>query len=360
MRFEDAEAQGRNPWAATARRINATKKPAKLEGIRLFLSELLVERPDQEADTLDLLVQLGAVPEHVEAAPPSTGNAFLDKMASFDRLDEGSPRSSPPPKPLPGGESPMASVLLAKKWTGREDPTCFWISEKLDGVRAIWDGSSFWSRTGKPFNAPQWFKDSLPDVVLDGELFAGRGLFRDTISAVRRKVPRDSQWRNITYMVFDAPQAPGAFEARMRYLDKHVGGPHAQVVPQLACGSPAELARIHRDLGRKGAEGLMLRRRGSRYEAKRSSTLFKLKDFHDSEARITGYQKGEGKHRGRLGAYHAALVATEVRFKVGTGLTDAHREDPLPIGAIITVRYQELTPDGVPRFPVFIAARDYE
>jgi len=260
----------------------------------------------------------------------------------------------------PGPSSPLASVLLAKKWTGREDPSDFWISEKLDGVRAIWDGSNFWSRTGKPFFAPQWFKDSLPNTVLDGELFAGRGLFRDTVATVRRAYPADAQWRKITYMVFDAPQVQGTFEERVEYINKHVQGPHARAVRQRPCGSHDDLARTHRALRRKGAEGIMLRRKGSLYEPKRSSTLLKLKDFHDSEARITGYQQGTGKHRGRLGAYHVTLMGSGVQFKVGTGLTDEHREDPLPIGGVVTVRYQELTPAGVPRFPVFIAARDYE
>ena len=104
----------------------------------------------------------------------------------------------------------------------------------------------------------------------------------------------------------------------------------------------------------------MMRRAGSAYEGKRSSTLLKIKEFHDEEARILGHEKGLGKNLGRLGAYNAELLSTGARFRVGTGLSDAHRERPLGVGTIITVRYQELTPAGIPRFPTFVGARDYE
>jgi DNA ligase 1 len=338
------------------------RAPAKIAGMQMFLNELLAERPESRDEIVSLLAQVGGVEAPKRKKPPKpTGNAFLDLCAEWDAEDAGSCLQ------LPGAasETPVPSVLLAKKYGG-QDPTCYWMSEKLDGVRAIWDGhSGFWSRTGKPFNAPDWFQVAMPQgVVLDGELFAGRGLFRDTISAVRRKVPRDDQWRGITYLVFDMPQDGGTFEGRMKKLGRILrdeGDPRfVRMVAQKVCGSGADLDRFHREISRGGGEGVMLRLAGSKYEPKRSSTLLKVKDFIDEEARVTGFQKGEGKHRGRLGAYHAELLSTGVRFKVGTGLSDAQREHVLPKGAIFTVRYQELTPDGVPRFPVFIAARDYE
>ena len=104
----------------------------------------------------------------------------------------------------------------------------------------------------------------------------------------------------------------------------------------------------------------MLREAGSYYETKRSRTLYKVKGFHDEEARITGHERGMGRHLGRLGAYRATLLSTGAKFKVGTGLSDEQRENPLPVGTVITVRYQELTDRGIPRFPSFIGARDYE
>jgi DNA ligase len=100
----------------------------------------------------------------------------------------------------------------------------------------------------------------------------------------------------------------------------------------------------------------MLRRPGSRYESGRSSTLLKVKSFHDAEARVLEHQGGAGQHKRRLGA---ALVELDdgTRFAVGTGFSDAEREHPPAIGSVITFRYQELSDGGVPRFPSFVGVR---
>ena len=384
-RFDDAEARGQDPYAATSRRINATAQTTKREGTHDFLTTLLQERPGNRTEIRELLAMLSDVggapaPPPRRASPPKAPRratprarspqapgwsaAAADLAAGILDLDE-SPRRSPSPRPHRASaraESPLAGVLLAKPWSG-QDPTCYWMSEKLDGVRAVWDGAGgFWSRTGKPFRAPGWFQALMPaGVVLDGELWAGRGRFRETISAVRRDVPRDDQWRGIVYRVFDLPESKRPFETRMEELGRTVReSKHLEVVPQHVCGSRADLTRFHREIAKAGGEGVMLRLRGSSYEKKRSLTLLKVKDFRDEEARIVGHQRGEGKHAGRLGAYEAELLSSGARFRVGTGLTDADRERPLPRGTIITVRFQELTPDGIPRFPVYVGARDYE
>jgi DNA ligase-1 len=68
-------------------------------------------------------------------------------------------------------------LLLAHRWE-EQDPTGWWLSEKLDGVRAYWDGKQFISRLGNAYLAPDWFIEGLPEFPLDGELFAGRGRFQ--------------------------------------------------------------------------------------------------------------------------------------------------------------------------------------
>ena len=105
-----------------------------------------------------------------------------------------------------------------------------------------------------------------------------------------------------------------------------------------------------------GGEGLMLRQPGSCYEADRSSTLLKVKTFHDAEAVVVDHLAGRGRHKGRLGALRVQLPEGTT-FSVGTGLTDAQRNAPPPIGTTITFRYQELTDGGVPRFPSFVGVR---
>jgi DNA ligase-1 len=353
MRFMDAEERGENPFQTTMGRIRAMNKPEKFAGTRIFLEDLHSERPNDRQSIQRLL---DAVDRHLEALEVTPLEARGQSRGYY--------------APAPASETPgelvrdMTGVLLAKKWKpGAHDVTCYWMSEKLDGVRAIWDGERFWSRNWKPFYAPDWFKKKLPkNVVLDGELWAGRGQFSVTASAVRRKVPNDSQWRGIRYMVFDAPMIDAPFEKRMKKLEvlSRKWPDFVWLVPQKMCLGEEHLERFHRAISADEGEGVMLRLAGSYYEPKRSSTLFKVKGFTDEEARVIGHERGAGRHLGRLGAYKAELLSTGVQFKVGTGLSDDQRESPVPRGTIITVRYQELTKKGVPRFPVFLGARDYE
>jgi DNA ligase-1 len=113
-----------------------------------------------------------------------------------------------------------------------------------------------------------------------------------------------------------------------------------------------ELARLEA----LGGEGLMLRRAGSRYESGRSSPLLKVKSFHDAEELVLKHQDGAGRHKGRLGALLVELP-DGTTFAVGTGFSDAERENPPLIGSTITFRYQELSEAGVPRFPSYIGMR---
>ena len=105
-----------------------------------------------------------------------------------------------------------------------------------------------------------------------------------------------------------------------------------------------------------GGEGLMLRQPGSTYERTRSTTLLKVKKFLDAEAVVTGYEAGLGRHKGRVGAL-AVRFGNGKELKVGTGLKDRERENPPVMGSIINVKYQELTKDGIPRFPVYVGVR---
>lgn len=100
------------------------------------------------------------------------------------------------------GKHSAPALLLAHKWTDAHDPVGWWISEKLDGVRAFWDCKKkvFLSRLGNEYQAPAWFTQGLPnDQDLDGELFGGRSRFKDTVSIV--KTPGSANWKQITYQV---------------------------------------------------------------------------------------------------------------------------------------------------------------
>jgi DNA ligase 1 len=256
------------------------------------------------------------------------------------------------------GNASAPPLLLAERWDNAQDLSGWWISEKLDGVRAYWDGKSLISRLGNTFHAPDWFLAGLPEVPLDGELWIGRKAFQRTVGIVRRQDKSD-HWKEVAFVAFDAPAVAGPFEVRLRFVREHVEWKrpaHLRAHEHNLCEGlahlRAELARVEA----LGGEGLMVRRPGSHYEAGRSLTLLKIKTFLDAEARVVGHQAGAGRHKGRLGALLTELP-DGTRFSVGTGLSDAEREAPPALGSIITFRYQELSDGGVPRFPSYVGVR---
>ncbi len=271
--------------------------------------------------------------------------------------------STPSTAPEPESEAAEAvegapPLLLAHSWDGGTDLTGWWMSEKLDGVRAYWDGQRFISRLGNAYHAPEWFVRDLPNVPLDGELWGGRRCFQRTVSIVRRQDQSDL-WKEISFVVFDAPALVAPFEDRLAFCRDQLTLarlPYASYHPHQVCRGTEHLGEELRRVEALGGEGLMLRRPGSRYEAGRSHTLLKVKSFHDAEARIVEHLPGAGRHKGRLGALLLELP-DGTRFAAGTGLSDEDRRQPPPLGAVVTFRYQELSNRGVPRFPSYVGVR---
>jgi len=251
------------------------------------------------------------------------------------------------------------ALLLAEKWNGNSDVRGWWLSEKLDGVRAYWNGKRFLSRLGNPFHAPAWFCAGLPSEPFDGELCLARKAFQRTVSIVRRYEGGDL-WKEIQYLVFDAQTVAGNFEQRLRFVQSVMERDrpsYARAHPHTLCQGAdhlrEELARVQA----LGGEGLMLRQPDSAYIAGRSPTLLKVKTFCDDEARVVAHEPGSGRHRGRLGALLVETAAGS-QFAIGTGLSDADREKPPPVGSIVRFRFQELTDRGIPRFPSYLGVRD--
>ncbi len=262
--------------------------------------------------------------------------------------------STPAADPLP------PAVLLAERYRDDIDVSRYWVSEKLDGVRAVWDGKSLRFRSGNPVPAPQWFLDALPKQPLDGELWLGRGSF-DQLSAIgRRQAPVDADWRRVRYMIFELPDAPGSFTERVEQIKTVAAAvklPWLQAVPQFRLPDAAELQRKLREIVRSGGEGLMLHRDDAPYETGRSSVLLKVTTWLDAEATVVAHLPGKGKYAGMLGALRMELPDGR-RFSLGSGLSDALRRNPPPVGTQITYRYRELTKNGMPRFPRYLRVRD--
>lgn len=279
----------------------------------------------------------GALPQRPVKAKASSGG---------DGESESAAASGPP-------------LLLAESWDNAADLSDWWMSEKLDGVRAYWDGKQFLSRQGNIYHAPDWFIEGLPAVPLDGELWIDRKKFQRTVSIVRRQDKSDL-WNEVRYLVFDAPEATGGFEDRLAFLadtlSKKGAAKFTRQHPHDRCKSLDALRAELKHIESLGGEGLMLRQPGSKYVAGRSSTLLKVKTFHEAEAVVVGHQAGAGRHKGRLGALLVRLP-DGTDFAIGTGFSDRERGNPPAIGATVTFRYQELSDAGVPRFPSWVGVR---
>ena len=256
-------------------------------------------------------------------------------------------------------KKPSHPIMLAKKWDSSADPTGWYISEKLDGVRAYWDGSKFISRQGNRFSAPEWFIKGLPSFPLDGELFLDRGQFQLTVSIVKSK-DKGNAWKLLKYCIFDAPKEPGGFEARLKKaIDwfEQIPSENAYVLEQIKCEGIDHMQELFDEIVNLGGEGVMLRAPDSEYLDIRSEKMLKFKPYNDAECIVKGYTKGTRKYEGSTGALEVEL-SNGTKFKIGSGLTKKQRENPLKIGSVVTFRYQELTQDGVPRFPVFLRVRN--
>jgi DNA ligase-1 len=282
---------------------------------------------------------------------------YRGEQAELDRIGSTAPLKLQAEGDQEGEATKGPPLLLAQTWTNDVDLSGWWMSEKLDGVRAFWDGQQLLSRLGNVLHAPDWFIEKLPAVPLDGELWLARKSFQRTVSIVRRQDKSD-HWKEISYLVFDAPTQEAAFEERMAFLRDALAANqsrHIQLHPHERCRNAEHLRTELTRVEALGGEGLMLREPGSKYQIGRSTTLLKVKTFHDAEATVVDHQAGSGRHKGRLGALVVQL-ADGTQFSVGTGFSDAQRERPPPVGSTITFRYQELSDRGVPRFPSFVRA----
>jgi len=263
------------------------------------------------------------------------------------------------------------SLMLAKNYTSQHVGNWF-VSEKLDGMRALWDGgksrgklcseisyantekdgrlkeapvaTGLWSRRWKPIHAPDWWLDELPNVCLDGELWMGRGRFQDVVSCCKRFEP-DSRWENVEYKVFDVPLLQKEFWLVVRYLNNNF--------PDLAIKQEILNWKYEDDLKERlglviemGGEGLMLRKPGSVWEPRRVSSLLKVKPVLWGEGVVVDVTAGKGKYVGMLGAL--VVKWGDVVFEL-SGMTDAERRMDDWVGKKVSFKYRELTRDGVPK-----------
>jgi DNA ligase-1 len=255
---------------------------------------------------------------------------------------------------------PAPAMLLAEVYAAHVDVSQYWVSEKFDGVRAQWDGRSLHFRGGGRVPAPAWFTANFPALPLDGELWIGRDQFDALSGTVRKTEPVDAEWRQVRYLIFELPGAAGDFSARVQQMQTIVelaAVPWLQAVGQMRVADRAALMQQLDAVMRAGGEGLMLHRADAPYVTGRSDALLKLKPWLDAEAVVVGHTPGKGKYQGMTGALEMAMPDGK-RFRIGSGLSDSLRRQPPAIGTRIIYRYQQLTKNGLPRFPHYLRVRE--
>jgi len=248
--------------------------------------------------------------------------------------------------------APAVELMLPQVYSDQVDVSGWLMSEKLDGVRGYWDGRQLLSKNGKVFSPPVAFVRNLPPFPVEGELWGGRSTFEQTASIVMQQQPHDG-WLQLKFAIFDVPQAPGGFTARLaKASDWFAAHPsaYAFVIPQLPVLDQTQLQEELQRIGKLDGEGLVVRRPDAFYTAGRSPEILKVKSYQDAEATVVAHLPGKERNEGRLGSLLVAL-ADGTQFKIGSGFTDAERESPPPIGAVVTFKFYGKYQSGIPKFP---------
>ncbi len=251
--------------------------------------------------------------------------------------------------------------IQKKKFNG------YLMSEKLDGVRGIWEAGKFKTRQDNPIHTPSYFTYNFPSFKLDGELWIARAKF-DEVSALIRSDNLDSSlWKSVTYNVFDVPNAceefkltPCTLSNRLKVLERYLQqnpNPYIKIIKQIPIKDQEHLKEFYKDIIFNKGEGVVIRKDLAPYEKGRSKNALKLKPYEDAECKVIAYIEGKGKFQGKIGALLCQMPNDRV-IKIGSGLKDKDRENPPKIGSIVTYKFNGLTKNSLPRFPVFLHIRD--
>jgi ATP-dependent DNA ligase len=268
--------------------------------------------------------------------------------------------------------------MLASKWEDSKDKIQYPIfsQPKLDGIRCIITKDGMFSRNGKPIISAPHIRESLsevfevyPELILDGELYADKFAndFNKIVSLVKKTKPTDADLKeskkNIQYWIYDLPSEDDTFGERCYALDELFDTElesfekHCVLVETDTCNNEDEVMELYGEYVDKGFEGQMLRLNKA-YENKRSKSLMKHKSFVDEEYTILDIVEGEGNRTGTAG-YMVFETADGKRFKSNVKGTMEETAEMLKnkkklIGKEATIKYFNLTPDGIPRFPYVI------
>jgi len=274
--------------------------------------------------------------------------------------------------------------MLAKEWKDLKDKLEYpvFVQPKLDGMRCIITQDGMFSRNGKPivsaphiFNSLSNFFLQHPGVVLDGELYNHKFKkdFNEIISIVKKqkttpeslaKAEKYAQYH--CYDMFDRERPNMTFDQRSLFINSVLFADknYLQRVPTMVAHNEKDVDKLHAAFCEAGYEGSIIRVMESVYENKRSKFLLKRKDFMDCEFTILKVIEGIG---GRTGTAGSMVFKNEDGKEFNSNikgdfeyLAELWNDRKNLIGKEATIKYFNLTPDGIPRFPFVIAIRDYE
>lgn len=276
---------------------------------------------------------------------------------------------------IEGGLSPMLAPSKIYPTFAHKLTFPVYVQSKLDGTRCIAilkDGKcTLWSRTRKRINSVPHIVAHLETlfpgltITFDGELYNHelKNDFEELISLIRQDEPGDGH-EKIQYHIYDLPSDPGLFKARNEHLKRFYYSDPLVLVQTEQADNHDEVVALHEKNLEAGYEGSMVRGNGPYEGGKRSYYLQKLKNFIDNEFAIIGAEEGRGKDAGTVGAF-VCITEDNTEFKARLKATYERRRelfnDPKQWqGKCLTVAYQNMTSDGVPRFPIGKSIRDYD
>jgi DNA ligase-1 len=306
-----------------------------------------------------------SAPYRIEAANVGRSNEMSSKDRAIFSINSDYNKQRDKGYHLPG-ESPGKLVLpmLAYEYSKRKHSlgNSLCVQPKLDGCRALQKDGVFWSRQGKLFN-PDITKHLAIDtngIILDGELMLPKPYtFQDTSSAVKKLTKLSMELR---YNVFDIVDTNLTFRERFDKLTSLVGSnPKVVIVPTYPVNSEEDIMKYHKKFCANGYEGTIIRDYDSKYTpGMRSQYLLKHKDFMDAEYKIIDVIYGFGKEAEC--AIFVCVTPGGSTFECRPLGSIEHRQEILMnkksyIGKNLKVKFQNLTDDGIPRFPVGISVR---
>lgn len=253
-------------------------------------------------------------------------------------------------------EAPPATT--SGVWTPKIDPTGWWMSEKYEGVRALWTGRKLLTRTGMEIVVPDYFLAEMPKgFVLEGDLWMGRGKFEETMSIVLSETP-DERWKKVRFIVCDAPREKGVFEWRMRLVESLLPAANQflKPLPEQHCKGMEHLLDERKRVAALDGEGLILRKPEAKGNVVDLPDVLQVKLLDEAEATVIAHVAGKGKLKGRLASMRVRTPEGR-EFFLDAGLTETQRQTPPDVGTVVSYRYLGLTEKKLPRAPSFVQER---